>query len=219
MDATLADTLVIKDDNVFLVTARDGALTADGPHALGLWYRDCRFLSAHELLLNGEPPVQLQASDELGTSAVHDMTNPELTLDSGEGLAAQSLSLRWERLVSAPALLRERLQLRNHRSRPVQLRFELLLAADFEPMLAVRGLVPARERPPAQVELDGTVLRFSARGRDDVVRTCAIELSAEPRGRAVAGRRPWRPGDGGNEVRSRPRRRWAVRVHAEGHGL
>ena len=47
--ANLADTIVIKDGNVFLFALRDGRLPARVEHPLGLWFRDCRFLSAHEL--------------------------------------------------------------------------------------------------------------------------------------------------------------------------
>lgn len=45
----LAETIVIKDGNVFMVTLRDGRLPADVEHPLGLWFRDCRFLGGHEL--------------------------------------------------------------------------------------------------------------------------------------------------------------------------
>jgi glycogen debranching enzyme len=169
MNETLADALVAKNENVFLVTPRDGTLPADREHPFGLWYRDCRFLSAHRLSLDGAAPLLLQASDALGTATVHDMTNPQ-----------RSLSLRCERVLSAPALLRERLELRNHHLDPVRLRLELVLAADFAPMLAVRGLVAGGERPRVQAELDGTALLFTARGRDGVLRTSAIELGAAP---------------------------------------
>jgi hypothetical protein len=36
----LADALVIKQDNVFLVTARDGGLRAGEGNGYGLWSRD-----------------------------------------------------------------------------------------------------------------------------------------------------------------------------------
>jgi len=58
----LADCVVIKRENLFLLTLRDGRLPAAEPHPLGLWYRDCRFLRTHELLLDGAPLLLLQAS-------------------------------------------------------------------------------------------------------------------------------------------------------------
>ena len=97
--------------------------------------------------------------------------------------------MRWERVVSAPGLLTERLVVTNHRRRQVRLTLDLRLAADFVPMLAIRGLVPRGERPPAQAEAGGADLTFSARGRDGVVRKTIVEFGEEPAaGRAGAGR-------------------------------
>jgi glycogen debranching enzyme len=177
--ANLSDALVIKEENVFLVTPRDGRLALDEQHGLGLWYRDCRFLSGYALLVNGEPPVLLQASDALGNSAIHDLTNPELALAPGVSLPAQSMSLRCERVVGAGGSLRERLELRNHHRRPVRLRLDVLLAADFQPMLVTRGLVAPHERP-AHVERAGSAVRFSLLGRDGVLRTTTVEPNVEP---------------------------------------
>src|SRR3954454_15742046 len=95
--ANLADTIVIKDGNVFMVTLRDGRLPVGVQHPLGLWFRDCRFLSAHELRICGELPRLLTATDAAGTEAVHELTNPDLELASGERLPAESLRLRIER--------------------------------------------------------------------------------------------------------------------------
>jgi glycogen debranching enzyme len=177
----LSNSLVVKAENVFLVTPRDGGVPLDERHAFGLWYRDCRFLSGYGLLLNGEPPVLLQASDALGTTAIHDLTNPDLELAPGVRLPAQSLSLRCERVVDARGGLRERLELANHHREPVRLDLEVVLAADFQPMLVTRGLVASHERA-VHVEVDEGAVRFSVRGRDGVLRTTTAEPSVEPAG-------------------------------------
>jgi glycogen debranching enzyme len=166
---SLAETLAIKQGNVFLTSPRDGDMPADEPHSHGLWYRDCRFLSAHELRVNGEAPVLLQASDAAGDRALHDLTDSQ-----------QSLSLRLEREVSARGLLCERISVANHRNEPLALELELRLGADFEPMLALRGIVERTARPQIEAELAGTELRFSVRGRDDVTRTTAVQPSTAP---------------------------------------
>src|SRR3954469_3182580 len=127
---SLAETLAVKQGNVFLTSPRDGDLPVDEPHSCGLWYRDCRFLSAHELRVNGEAAVLLQASDAAGDRAVHDLTDGQ-----------QSLSLRLERDLSARGRLRERIGGGNHGTEPLALELELRLGADFEPMLALRGIV------------------------------------------------------------------------------
>ena len=165
----LAEALVIKRGNLFMVTPRDGDLPAE-PGGFGLWYRDCRHLSVHRLLLDGERPVLLQASDALGTRAVHERSG-----------ASRPVSLRVERaLEAAPAVLVQGIALRSHGREEMRLALELSLGADFEPMLAVRGLVERPSRPPVETDFDGRALRWSTTGRDGVVRTTTVEPSEPP---------------------------------------
>ena len=42
---TLAETIVIKEENVFAVSHRDGSLPVGTEHPLGFYLDDCRFLS------------------------------------------------------------------------------------------------------------------------------------------------------------------------------
>src|SRR5215210_2179062 len=175
----LAETIVIKDGNVFMVTLRDGRLPADLEHPLGLWFRDCRFLCAHELLIGGELPRLLTATDAAGTEAVHELTNPDLELPDGAPLPAESLRLRVERTVDAGGALRQRIAVRSYHRHPIRLPLELRLGADFLPMLELRGIVPKRERSTPELADDG----FAVVGRDAVRRATAIRASPEPRGR------------------------------------
>jgi len=172
----LAETIVIKDGNVFMVTLRDGRLPADLEHPLGLWFRDCRFLCAHELTICGELPRLLTATDAAGTEAVHELTNPDLVLASGERLPAERLRIRVERRAEAEGALRQRIAVRSYHRGRIQLPLELRLGADFLPMLELRGIVPRHERSPESGP-DG----FSHVGRDGVRRTTALRATPEPR--------------------------------------
>ena len=175
--ANLADTIVIKDGNVFMVTLPDGRLPADVEHPLGLWFRDCRFLSTHELRICGQPPRLLTSTDAEGTVAVHELTNPDLDLPSGERLPAERLRIRIERRADASGALRQRIGVRSYHRGPLRLPLELTLGADFLPMLELRGIVPSHDRPPPDRGPEG----ISAVGRDGVLRTTAIHASPEPR--------------------------------------
>jgi glycogen debranching enzyme len=175
--ANLAETIVIKDGNVFMVTLRDGRLPADVEHPLGLWFRDCRFLCAHELRICGQLPRLLTATDAAGVEAVHELTNPDLELPSGGGLPAESLRIRVERRVRADGELRQRIVVRSYHRQPIELPLELKLDADFEPMLELRGIVPRHERPARAAGVEG----FSAVGRDGVRRTTSVRATPEPR--------------------------------------
>ena len=169
--------LVLKDGNVFLISLRDGRLLPEGTQALGLWFRDCRFLCAHELQICGAPPRLLTATDAEGTTAVHELTNPDLELADGRRLAAERLRIRIERQVEAAGALRQRISIRSYHREPIRLPLELRLGADFVPMLELRGVVPKRDRAEPELGRDG----FSAVGRDGVLRTTAVRASPEPR--------------------------------------
>ena len=52
---------MIKEENVFVVCRRDGSFPVGEPHPLGLYSDDCRFLSGHELRVNGVRPRLLVA--------------------------------------------------------------------------------------------------------------------------------------------------------------
>jgi glycogen debranching enzyme len=158
---SLAEAVVVKHENLFLLAPRDGRLPAGDEHPLGLWYRDCRFLRTHELSLDGVVPLPLQASDSQGTRAIHELTGGSL------------LSVRIERTLDDPVRLRERIVLRSHGPEALRLELRLRLGADFAPMLAVRGLVPLVERRPELSEHERGV-RFALRGRDGVLRTTTV---------------------------------------------
>jgi hypothetical protein len=180
MYLNLAETLVIKEQNLFLISLRDGCLPHAEAHPLGLYFQDCRHLSAYEWRLNGEVPLLLQASDARGTRALHELTNPGVTLADGSTVAPQSLSVRLDRRFAEPANMRERLVLSSHHREDLRLDLELRIAADFAPMLAIRGLVPSKARP-VEPEVDGDSLVFAVMGRDGILRSTRVESGVAPR--------------------------------------
>ena len=214
--ANLAETLVIKDGNVFMVTLRDGRLPAGVEHPLGLWFQDCRFLSTHELRVCGELPRLLTSTDAAGIAAAHELTNPDLELTPGALLPAESMRIRIERTVEGRGALRQRISVRSHHRDAVALPLELRLGADFQPMLAIRGIVPRRERPPAETG-PPTASRSSAatgsgapppstralrRGRSRTARSCSTSSSS----RAAAPTWSW-TSSSPRRSRTAPRRR------------
>ena len=98
----LAETIIIKEENAFAVARRDGSVPVGHNHPLGVYCDDCRFLSGHELCLNGVRPRLLVASSAPGSESVHELTNPALPLPGGRVLPLQSLQVRLERRVTQP---------------------------------------------------------------------------------------------------------------------
>jgi glycogen debranching enzyme len=175
----LAETIVIKEENVFVVCRRDGSLPIAEPHPLGVYSDDCRFLSGHELLVNGVEPRLLVASAAPGSESVHELTNPALPLPGGRVLPLQSLQLRFERRLAGECELEETLLVHSYDREPLELRLDLVVAADFEPMLAIRGIVAAGRGAGVAVERRERGLRLAARGRDGRHRATTIDADRE----------------------------------------
>jgi hypothetical protein len=66
---SIARAVVIKDEELFLVTEMDGSVPFDGGHGFGLYYHDCRFLDGYELRLSGRRPESLVHTAEEGDVA------------------------------------------------------------------------------------------------------------------------------------------------------
>lgn len=176
----LAETVVIKERNLFLVSFRDGRLPSGQRHPLGLYWCDCRFLNVHELRLGGLLPRLLVASDELGTLAVHESTNPDLPLPEGGVVPAQSLQLRVERGFAGPQRMREVITVRSYHHERLRLPLELRIGADFEQMMAIRGVVKPDGPIHPRVEANGAGVRIEAEGRDGVRRFLELAPSVAP---------------------------------------
>ena len=178
---------VIKGPNAFCLTERDGRLPLAGDHPLGLYRDDCRHLRAHELLVCGRRLRLLVADDGVGTVAVHELTNPDLALRDGSTLAMQTLRVRIERGIDAGGMT-ETITLHSYAADPVELDVEIVLDADFRPMLEIRDLVERHEREVFR-SAEGDTLAFVAIGLDGVPRTTRVSCegaTAHTPGRLLA---------------------------------
>ena len=187
----LAETIVTKEENTFVVARRDGSVPVGPAHPLGIYRDDCRFLSGHELCVNGVRPRLLVASSALGSESVHELTNPPLPL-AGRVLPLQSLQLRFERRIAGDATVEETLLVHSYDREPLDLDLDLLLDADFEPMLAIRGIVAIGEAGHVDVTDVPGGLRFATRGRD-----------GRHRATTVIADRPCEPGERRGSLRFR----------------
>ena len=189
----LAETIVIKDGNVFMVTLRDGRLPAGVEHPLGLWFRDCRFLSAHEVRICGELPRLLTATDAEGT------VRGARTDEPGPGAGGRrarcpprACRLRIERRADAGGALRQTIGVRSYHRGPLRLPVEVRLGRRLPPHARA-----ARHRAEARAAVAGRRAgRLLARGpRRGPPRPRRCTRAPEPRVEA----------DGSARVRPRPR--------------
>ena len=109
-------TITINRDDRVLVCQPDGSILGSADD--GFFTRDTRFLSGHRLLLNGQPPLLLNAAPIRFFSARFEHTNPAL-LDRDGPIAPQSLAIRVDRTIAGG--VHEDLDIVNYARRPVRL--------------------------------------------------------------------------------------------------
>lgn len=168
----LSETSVIKGGNVFCVALDDGRIPLVGDHPLGLYEDDCRHIRGYELRVGGAMPRLLVSSDAAGAAAIFELTNPDVKMADGRTLPLQSLRVRVERQIVDSAML-EHITVRSYAYEAVALDLELLLDADFRPMLEVRGMIEPAVRDVGR-HADGSTLSFQATGLDGHERTTAV---------------------------------------------
>jgi glycogen debranching enzyme len=135
---------VLKHDDSFVVLDSHGDIGASAGGPDGLFHSDTRFVSHLELLLNGMQPLFLDSNvRDDNTLLTVDLTNPDMYFDNHLVLPKDQLHI-----VRTVFLWRDtayqRLAVRNHGDRPVDLRLTILFDNDFADLFEVRGMRRAR---------------------------------------------------------------------------
>ncbi len=170
--------LSIKEGDLFLYSNELGQIPGAENSALGLYYRDTRHLSRHELTIAGRQPVLLSASAERGYSATIELTNLEARTADGRTLPQASVHVRRTRFVSGRVY--ERVRVRNYDRREVDLVLDLHFAADFADLFEIRGTRRRRRGTRLEPKVEGDCLSLAYLGLDEVVRRTIIHFEDPP---------------------------------------
>jgi len=170
--------LAIKEGDLFLYSNELGEIPGAKDSALGLYHRDTRYLSRHELTVAGRQPVLLSASAERGYAATVELTNLEARTADGRALPQASLHIRRTRFVADR--LFELLRVRNHHHREVDLVVDLYFEADFADLFEVRGVRRRRRGARFDPKAEGDTLTLSYLGLDDVPRQTIVQFTDRP---------------------------------------
>ena len=180
--SALADdrTRVLKAGRSFAVFDRHGDFQPLRRGELGLYHCDTRFLSCLELRVAGQRPLLLHSTvTEDNAFVAVDLANPTLVMPGGERLPQDVLHL-FRAAVLLEGELQERIRVRSYAAEPVRLALALAFGADFADVFEVRGMRRAARGEVLAPELgrDGVVLSY--RGRDGVLRRCALRFDPAP---------------------------------------
>jgi glycogen debranching enzyme len=176
---SIADAVVIKDDEPFFLCPPSGQIDLDGSHGFGLYQHDTRFLSGYELRLAGTIPNPLGATASSGTRAVLELTNPRIDLGDGRTIETERLGLQWLRnLDGTKPALHDHISIRNYETADAQLTLGFAFASGFEDIFAIRGLLDERLGQLRDPRWDGDDLVLEYDGKDGVNRR--LRVSFEP---------------------------------------
>ncbi|HEY5388481.1 MAG TPA: glycogen debranching N-terminal domain-containing protein, partial [Thermoleophilia bacterium] len=170
--------LAVKEGDLFLYSDGLGQAPGSEDSVLGLYYRDTRYLSRHELMIAGRQPVLLSSTAERGYAATVELTNLEARMPDGHTLPQASVHVRRTRFLADR--LHELLRVRNHHHAEVELLLDLHFDADFADLFEVRGL--RRRKRGTRVApkvVDGT-LQLAYLGLDEVLRTTIVTFTDSP---------------------------------------
>ena len=107
--ANLAETIVIKDGNVFLVPSVTAGCRRESIIRSASGSGIAAFSARTSCGICGQLPRLLTATDAAGTEAVHELTNPDLDLQRRGSLPAERCGSGWSARADAAGALRQRI--------------------------------------------------------------------------------------------------------------
>jgi glycogen debranching enzyme len=179
--SSIADAIVVKNENIFFLTDPAGIVPKGGNHGFGLYYHDCRYLSGYEMEMAGAKPLCLVSTAADGYLATFQLTNPDIRMSDGALIRKEEIGIKWERLVDAgePAL-DEVITVENFEAGDAAFPLALTFEAGFEDVFAIRGLLPEKLGKNHEPEWKDGALRFVYEGADKLYRGLSVHFSPAP---------------------------------------
>ena len=170
----------LKHDDTFVVLDSHGDIGASAGGPDGLFHCDTRFLSRLEFLLNGLQPLLLGSNvRDDNTLLTVDLTNPDMYVDDHLTLPKDTLHV-----VRTIFLWRDtayqRLAIRNHGDRPVDLRLAILFDSDFADLFEVRGMRRKHRGLLGRHVAEPAAAVLSYRGLDATLRQTLLSFDPPP---------------------------------------
>jgi glycogen debranching enzyme len=174
----IRDALVIREQDIFLLTDTSGNIPPDNPSGFGLYHLDTRHLSVYDFSFADARPVVLLSTAELGFSEEQMLTNPAMFSLDGRILPRGSIEARRQRVVDG--LLEETLCVTNYNVFPVEIDVVYTLDADFADIFEVRGSKREKRGQILPPHLEDGTLVFAYDGLDGRRRETRVSFSDRP---------------------------------------
>ncbi|MBE3555012.1 MAG: amylo-alpha-1,6-glucosidase, partial [Thermicanus sp.] len=172
------DYRVIKENDLFFLTGKDGEIGENNPYGYGLYTQDTRFLSLQELLIEGEKPILLSSRDDRNYVATFHLTNPPIVKGEEIVLWRESLEILRKHFIFE-GVLYEQLTITNFYREPVDFHLSVRFDADFKDMFIVRGFRGGKIGTKGNSIRTPRSLAFTYHGADGIERRTEITWDKE----------------------------------------
>ncbi len=177
--SSLADdrTRVLLAGDTFAVFDRSGDIQPVGFGQQGMFHKETRHLSRLELDVCGVRPLLLSSTiREDNILFAVDLTNPDITLPSGELLPRGTLHIYRTKFL-AQAVCYERITIHNFGEKAVDIELGILFGSDFCDIFEVRGQKRPRRGTILPTKVDGATALLEYEGLDQIERSTCLRCS------------------------------------------
>jgi glycogen debranching enzyme len=178
--SSLADdrTRVLLAGDTFAVFDRSGDIQPVGFGQQGIFYKETRHLSRLELDICGVRPLLLSSTiREDNVLFAVDLTNPDISLPSGELLPRGTLHIFRTKFLEE-AVCYERVTTHNFSDKTIDIDLGIIFGADFSDIFEVRGQKRPRRGKLLSPQAHGATVVLKYEGLDQIHRSTHLHCSA-----------------------------------------
>lgn len=165
--------LVIKNNDVFLLTDKSGNIPENHYYGLGLYTKDTRFLSKLDVRINGEEPILLYSDASENNMAKILLTNPHMEDENGLILWRESVEIERTRFIHNEVLY-ETIRVKNYYPKPISFMVSIHMDVDFLDMFIIRGFQAGNTGKRTGQNVTDHSLTYHYVGTDEVKRSTKI---------------------------------------------
>lgn len=170
----------LKYGDTFAVVDSYGDIGASAGGTDGVFHNDTRFLSHLELLVNGQQLLLLGSNlRDDNTLLSVDLTNADFYVD-GKIMLQKDLLHIGRTMFLWRGTAYQRVAVRNHSDRPIELSLSILFRNDFADLFEVRGLQRPRRGVARQDVLEPDRVLLAYKGLDSKTRTTTLTFDPPP---------------------------------------